>query len=340
MLTVVNYKLMENIKTLFNFKSVIELLDYFKDEQTCISFYEQIRWGNGTYCPHCGSTKKPYRTNKGFKCSEKACYKKFTVKVGTIFEQSHIPLRTWFAAIYLITAHKKGISSLQLGRDLNITQKTAWFLLHRVREMLKAERPQMLANNVEVDETYVGGKEKNRHANKKKLPQGVNSTISERRKLTNGRSLADKAVVLGLVERNGKVIAYRIPDAKAESIIPLIDKHVVKGSTMLTDEYYAYGRLEELGYQHKSIQHNLKIYVQGEIHTNTIENFWSVLKRGLYGIYHYTSKKHLNRYLDEFCARYNSRQITEAERFENFLHQSEHRLSWKELVNPEIKKIA
>lgn len=307
---------MTNVKTLFKFKSVIELLDYFKDEKTCIAFYEQIRWGGSPVCPHCGSIKAPYRTNRGFRCSEKACAKKFTVKVGTIFQQSHIPLRTWFAAMYLITSHKKGISSLQLHRDLNITQKTAWFLLHRLREMLKAETPAMLTNKVEIDETYIGGKEGNRHFNKR---------------IGNyGRGENGKAVVLGLVERNGKVYAQRIPTNKAEHIVPIIKNKVQKGSTMLTDEWYAYTGLSE--YTHKTIQHSLKVYVKGDIHTNTIENFWSVLKRGLYGIYHYTSKKHLNRYLDEFCARYNTRELNEADRFEKFLHQSESRLSWKKLV--------
>lgn len=327
---------MNNIKTLFNFKSVIELLDYFKDEKTCIAFYEQIRWNGQPVCPHCGTTKTPYRTNRGFRCSEKLCTKKFTVKVGTIFEQSHIPLRTWFAAIYLETAHKKGISSLQLGRDLNICQKTAWFLLHRIREMLREESPLMLRNSVEVDETYIGGVEGNKHANKRTAPLYESTTAKERKDLKKEGVIDeirwDKIAVLGLVERDGKVVAKRIPDTKAATIIPIIEKHVEKGSTMLTDEFYVYGQLELKGYFHKSIQHNLKIYVQGETHTNTIENFWSVLKRGLYGVYHYTSKKHLDRYLDEFCARYNTRDLTEAERFEKFLKQAESRLTWKNLV--------
>src|SRR5687767_3114477 len=140
-----------------NFKSLIELQDYFKDEKTCIEYYEQIRWNGNPVCPHCGS-EKPYRTNRGFKCSNNKCYKKFTVKVGTIFDNSKIPFRTWFAAIFLATNHKKGISSLQLASDLNITQKTAWFILHRVREMLKVNAPQMVGGEgtmVEADETYI-----------------------------------------------------------------------------------------------------------------------------------------------------------------------------------------
>ncbi|HTB30900.1 MAG TPA: IS1595 family transposase, partial [Bacteroidia bacterium] len=260
--------------------------------------------------------------DRGFKCGNPQCYKKFSVKVGTIFENSKIPLRIWFAAIYLCTSHKKGVSSLQLGRDLNIPQKTAWFLGQRIREMLKDKQPTMLSNAVEVDETFIGGKDKNRHNHKKK------GTI--------GRGTQeDKIVVLGLVERDGKVVATQIPDTKAQTIVPLIEKHVKKGSTMLTDEWYAYGQLHLKGYEHKSVQHNLKIYVVGDTHTNTIENFWSVLKRGLYGIYHYTSKKHIDRYLAEFSARYNTRDLTEEQRFDHFLAQSNVRLKYDTLVaNP------
>jgi transposase-like protein len=228
-----------------NFKSLPQLLDFFKDENTCKEYYANIRWNGKPVCPHCGHDKV-YKTDRGYKCANKACYKKFSVTVGTIFENSKVSLRYWFAAIYLCGTSKKGISSLQLARQLDITQKTAWFLLHRVREMLKDKNPALLKNEVEVDETFVGGKEKNKHANKKKG--------------NYGRGVDGKTVVLGLVERNGKVIAKRIPDTKAESIIPHIEKHVEKGATMLTDEWYAYNRIQ--GYVHKTIQHNLRIYVQ------------------------------------------------------------------------------
>lgn len=312
------------------FKNLTDLLDYFKDEQTCIDYFAQKRWGGTPRCPYCNHDKV-YKINQGkrFKCASPECYKIFSVKVGSIFEDSNIPLRKWFVAIYLLTSHKKGISSVQLAKDIGICQKSAWHLEHRIREMLKVREPIMLNNSVEVDETYIGGKEGNRHLNKKH--RSTPPLRSEKDKGVGGRSVRDKAVVLGLVERAGKVIAVHVPDAKAKTIIPQIEKHIAKGSTMLTDEWYAYGRLT--GYTHKTVQHGLKIYVQGEVHTNTIENFWSVLKRGLYGIYHFTSRKHLDRYLDEFCARYNTRELGEVERFDNFLAKSTGTtLTWNRLV--------
>lgn len=146
-----------------DFKSLPELLSYFKEEQTCIQYYEKMRWNGSPVCPHCNSVKKPYITNRGYKCADDKCHKKFTVKVGTIFENSKIPFRLWFAAIYLCTNRKKGVSSVQLAVDLGITQKSAWFMLHRIREMLRDKAPHMIGGGekpVEIDETYVGGKEK------------------------------------------------------------------------------------------------------------------------------------------------------------------------------------
>ncbi|MEQ9117472.1 IS1595 family transposase [Fulvivirga sp.] len=308
-----------------NFKSLIELLDHFKDEATCISYYEGIRWGGNPVCPFC-ETEKPYKTGRGWKCRNKDCHKKFTVKVGTVFENSKLPLRTWFATIYLCTTAKKGISSVQLSNQLGVTQKTAWFLLHRVREMLKDKAPQMLGEErpVEVDETYIGGREKNRHYAKKR--SDYHPYIAN-----DGSPYKEKRAVVGIVERSGKVVLRSVPSASKKNMVEFIHQHVPKGSKIYTDEFRAYQKLGKQ-YNHATINHSLAVYVAGDVHTNTIENFWSVLKRGLYGIYHQVSEKHLERYLNEFASRYNTRNDNGDERFEHFLGQSEGRLKYKRLI--------
>jgi len=249
------------------FKSLPQLLDYFKEESTGIAYYEQLRWNGKPVCPHCGVDKTPYRTNRGFKCSDKDCAKKFTVKTGTIFDNSKISFRIWFAAIFLAGSNRKGISSLQLSHELGITQKTAWFVLHRVREMLTTNAPTMVGGTVEADEAYLGGKEKNKHANKKRKEGEPDK----------------KFVVLGLIERNGKVVLKYVPNATSENMVPFVKRHLAVGSTLYTDEFNSYKQLSS-DFTHGTVNHSLKIYVHGDIHTNTIENFWSVLKRGIYGI--------------------------------------------------------
>ena len=308
-----------------NFKSLIQLLDHFKKEETCIKYYENIRWGGKPVCPHCGVDKAPYVTNRGYKCSDKDCHSKFTVKVGTIFESSKISLRVWFAAIYLATNHKKGISSVQLALDLGITQKTAWFVLHRIREMLKDRAPQMLGENdmVEADEAYIGGKEKNKHYGKRRSEDGLSNN--------DGTPYKAKKAVVGIIERNGKVVLKHIPNANKKNMVEFIEKHVPKGSRIYTDESRVYSKLNKT-YTHDTVRHSLSIYVAGDVHTNTIENFWSVLKRGLYGVYHQVSDKHLSRYLDEFAARFNSRHDGQQERFEHFLAQNESVLTYRRLT--------
>lgn len=297
------------------FKSLPQLLDYFKEESTGIAYYENLRWNGKPVCPHCGIDKTPYRTNRGFKCSDKDCAKKFTVKTGTIFDNSKISFRIWFAAIFLAGSNRKGISSLQLSRELGITQKTAWFVLHRVREMLTTNAPTMVGGTVEADETYIGGKEKNKHA-------------SKRRKAGEPDN---KRVVLGVIERDGKVVLKYVPNATSDNMVPFIKQHVSEGSTLYTDEFVSYKKLAS-DYTHGTINHSLRIYVHGDIHTNTIENFWSVLKRGIYGIYHNVSEKHLDRYLNEFASRFNKRKVSEQAKFEKFLTQSEKRLKYKNLI--------
>lgn len=298
-----------------NFKNLTQCLDFFKDEATCRTYLEHQRWGGTPACPFCGVVD-PYRTNRGFKCRDKACHKKFTVTVGTIYENSKIGLRTFFAAIYLCTSSKKGVSSLQLSRQLGITQKTAWFVLHRVREMLREKAPVMLRNVVEVDETFIGGKYKNKHKDKK---------------IPGAQGSGDKTVVFGAVQRHGKVKAVVIPDRTNKTLLSTMVDCVKKDSIMVSDEYYHSSLLSPL-YKHVVIQHKIDEYVRGAFHTNTIEGFWAILKRGIYGIYHNVSPKHLQRYCDEFASRYNSRQITDSERFEVSIKNSDGRLKYDQLI--------
>ncbi len=328
-----------------NFKNLIQLLDYFKDDATCVSYLAASRWGDKPACPHCGNVGA-YVTNRGYKCKAKECGKKFTVTTGTIFENTKISLRYWFAAIYLATAHKKGISSLQLSRDLAITQKTAWFLLHRIREMLANNAPEMLEGNIEVDETFVGGKNKNRHANKK--IEG-----------SQGRSAADKTPVVGIAQKSeftiierehkiipGKTVKERVytkystvnlqvvADTKAETLQPIMFKNVKADSKIVTDAYNSYNSLAA-NYQHVAIKHTEGNYITiGDDHTNTIEGFWSLLKRGIIGIYHQVSPKHLHRYCHEFGYRYNTRPVKDVVRFEDAIKNiNGKRLTYAKLIS-------
>lgn len=304
------------------FKSLPQLLDHFKEEKTCIAYYEQLRWNGKPVCPHCNKSDKPYKTKRGYRCSNGECKKDFTVRVGTIFENTKISFRIWFAAIYLQTAHKKGISSLQLSRDLDITQKTAWFVLHRIREMLKCQAPTLVGENkiVESDATFIGGKEGNKHYNKR-----------VKRENENASPFDGKKAVLGIIERNGRVVLKYVPSESEKHMVDFVNKYVPVGAKIYTDEHYGYKTLGKR-FVHNTVNHNIRIYVDGDIHTNTIENFWSVLKRGLYGIYHSVSAKHLDRYLHEFSSRFNERNVSEQVRFEKFLLQSEKRLAYKNLI--------
>lgn len=312
------------------FKNLTELYDFFKTEDICKAYYEEKRWGGNPACPHCGNAGKIYRTNRGFKCGEKLCAKKFTVISGTIFENTKIGLRTWFAAMYLISTSKKGVSSLQLAEQLGITQKTGWFVNHRIREMLKEATNESFKGDVEIDETFMGGKNKNRH-NDKKVEN------------SQGRSSKDKTPVLGvierpvytIVERPHKVIPGRtvkekvitkparvsctvISDTQKNTIQPLILNKVELGSNVYTDEWVAYNGLDKK-YTHESVNHAGGVYVVGIAHTNGIENFWSTFKRGIVGIYHFISVKHLDRYCQEFSYRYNRRDLTGPQKFESAL---------------------
>jgi transposase-like protein len=308
------------------FKNLQQLIDFFKDEATCKAYYEQIRWGGNIVCPFCKS-EKVYRTDRGFKCANKECHKKFSVTVGTIFENTKISLRVWFAAMFLISTSKKGVSSVQLCTQLGITQKTAWFVLHRIREMLKDTQTQSLSGIIEADETYVGGKNKNRHADKK-----VNYKAGYQ----------DKIPVVGLLQRGGKVLTFIIPQTNADLVQPIMQEYCDKGSTLITDCNAAYTGLKK-DYNHITVKHssdNQDYRTDHHFHTNNIENFWSIFKRGYIDIYHYMSRQHIHRYCNEFGYRYNTRAQASVERFEDALGKANNaRITYNKLIGKEVWQI-
>lgn len=239
------------------------------------------------------------------------------MKTNTLFDGTKIELRKWFAAIWIVTSHKKGISSYQLSRDIDVTQKTAWFMLQRIRNCFGIENNNDLNNTVEMDETYVGGKNKNRHADKKS-------------KNARGRSIKDKTPVFGMVERKGKLNAKVVPDTTCDTLTKETITYV-KNAIVYTDEWWGYNSIKNL-FQHEIVKHKMSEYVREHVYTNTIEGFWSLLKRGIIGIYHFTSKQHLQKYVDEFVFRYNTRHHSERGRFDLLLQNTEHRLTYKELI--------
>ena len=306
------------------FRNLKQLITYFSDEKVALAYLEEELWGGKPTCPHCGH-QNPRRLEDGinFKCrgkkpDGKKCDSRFNVKVGTIYENTKLPLSTWFASIYLCTGHKKGISSCQLGRDLGITQKTAWFVLHRIREMAKIGKKRKLKDVVQADECFIGGSNKNRHADKK-----IESAA--------GRSRNDKTIVLGIMQQDGVVRTEVIPDAKAKTIKPIIQRLVEKGAILITDDWDSYKSLKK-EYFHVVVDHSQGEYVRGAFSTNRMEGFWGLLNRGLYGIYHQVSPKHLQRYLEEFSHRYNSRKLNDADRFVITVQQSRGRLTYADLT--------
>jgi transposase-like protein len=231
-----------------------------------------------------------------------------------MFEGTHVPLKKWLLAIYWFLSHKKGLSSVQMHKDLKITQKTAWFMLSRIRHNMKSKPQSKFKDKVEVDETYVGGKNRKGSGKKK----------------TQGRSLKFKIPVMGLLS-NGKVYVEVIPNAKGETLKRIIYEFVEKGTTIVSDGWRGYSGLSN-DFRHEVIDHSTGVYVRNGFHTNSIEGFWSQLKRGIIGIYHLVTQKHLSKYCNEFAYRYNTRDITDGERFNQFLISADHRLKYADLI--------
>jgi transposase-like protein len=300
-----------------HFDSLIQLMTAVPNEQAAIDHFTAIRWRNGAFCPLCGSTRVYHFSDKRtHKCGD--CRKRFSIKVGTIFEDSKIGMREWMMAVWLITSHKKGIASTQLGKDIGVTQKTAWFMLHRLRHAAQTKsfnRP--LEGVVEADETFIGGKEKNKHAWQR----------------TGGKQGgAGKVAVLGILEREGELRTGITPNLSAKSVQSVIRANVAKGAAVMTDEHGAFLGLSG-DYSHHRVNHSAGEYVRHYcLHTNGIESVWALFKRQIIGTHHYLSPKHLSRYLGEMTWRFNARESGEGERVNALLAQTAGRLTYKALI--------
>lgn len=303
---------------------MLQLMQALPTEQAAIDHFTSIRWAEGAYCPLCGNAddKRIGRMNNAktktatntYKCY--ACRKRFSIKVGTIFEDTKIGLREWMLAIWLITSHKKGIASTALAKDLGVTQKTAWFMLHRLRHALRAQSfDKPLEGEVEIDETYVGGKASNRHKGDPK----------------NGPGTAGKTAVIGALERGGKVIATVIDNTATHTLDGFAHAVIAPGTKVSTDEHSGYRHLGRT-FDHGVVRHSAGEFVRDGVHTNGIEGYWSLLKRQIVGIHHYVTPKHLNRYVSESAWRFNLRDMGEGARVNELLASTTGRLTYKNLI--------
>jgi transposase-like protein len=282
----------------------------FHDDEAARNYLESVRWPDGPICPHCGTVNGAYENASKpgvYRCASAECRKDFTVTVGTLFERSHVPLSKWLLTTHLMMSSKKGVSAHQVHRMLGVTYKTAWFMCHRIREALRpGDRGPLGGDNkvVEADETYIGGKEANKHKSK--------------RRKDGARGPVGKEPVVSLVERDGAVRSFHVPDVTARTLKPILTAHFDQRSYLMTDEAGVYTVIGGSFAGHGTVNHSIEEYVRGGFwHTNTVEGYFSILKRGINGVYHHVSQQHLKRYLGEFDFRYNERAslgVTDGER--------------------------
>ena len=302
------------------FSSLISLTNYFNNETTCQQTIIESRWSDGDIiCPYCGKHHCKTSKNGRFHCTN--CNKYFSCLVGTIFENTKVPLSKWFVAMYLITSHKKGISSYQLGRDIDVTQRTAWYMLQKIRSLFPQSDSDAFDGTVECDEVYIGGKEKWKHK-------------SMRTPHTQGRSTKTKTPVFGMVKRDvfinargeeepmSYVHAFVVENTNRDNLLPLIGQFVIDGSRVITDELNSYNGLDDMGYVHEVVCHGSDEYVKDDIFTNGIEGFWSHFRRMITGCYHDVSDAHLQSYIDEAVYRWNTRKASQTERFIDMFNKS------------------
>ncbi len=299
--------------------SLVEFFNRFSDDLAAEAWVESVRWPNGPVCYHCGSirvSRVKSRKPMPFRCKD--CRKHFSVKYGTIMQGSPLGVQTWILAVYLLTTGLKGTSSLKLRRDLGVTQKTAWFLAHRIRVAMDRDGG-LFAGPVEVDETFIGGREINKHADKR---------------IKAGGGTVGKTAVFGAKDRaTGKISAKVVPDVRAATLLDAVSEVAEPGAVVYTDEWNGYARLRRRGYDHEKVKHSVSQWVDGMAHTNGIESVWSLFKRGYHGTYHSMSKEHLGRYVSEFECRHNDRlSDTEHQMAEVVRHMEGRLLPYQQLI--------
>jgi len=311
------------------FRTINDVAIHFQDQQTCLEYLTQLRWNGKPTCAFCGHDHvyELKGANKRYKCAK--CRKHFSAIKGTIFEKTTVPLAKWFMAIFILSTHRKGISSVQVARDIGVTQKTAWFMMQRVRNAFKQhsfETNTKLGGTdkiVEADEVFFNPKPSNMH--------------SKRRIRYEQDGKPNRIVIAGALEREGQIRVSKVEKASYKHLVPFLIKNVQPGTQVMTDEHTAYDKLNRI-YTHNTVNHIKKQYVRTDqktgtrITTNAIENFWSVLKRGVYGTYHQISGKHCENYLQEFAFRFNTREFSEAQRFDKLISLSNYRIDYATLT--------